>query len=377
MKWLLFFVVAFLTGCARDTARVSGRFTGHTDGTVYLEQVVPGDQRVVDSTSLSGKGDFRFRVRLTDNWPTLYNLRYRQGAIPLMLSAGERVRVESMCDVALNYTVEGSEESERIRELQMLLIHGGLKLDSIRQVVFGSAGEEQRASYGEYMRELNRVRREHLLFIAREPGRLSSLYALYQRLAGEQHLLAADRDIVYYRIVADSTAVVYPGSPYVSALQREVEKADRAMLLAGTLMQKWEAGGDGYPELTLPDIYGNEHKLSDLQGNVIVVDFWHSADPSAALKNGEMKLLYEALHDRGLEVYQVSLDTQKAMWVAAVQDQKLPWVSVGDMLGVKGPAATSYNVARLPANFIIGRDGTVAARDLFGDELAKKVNELL
>lgn len=377
MKWLLFFAVAFFAGCKGGTARVAGRFTGHAGGTVYLEQVVPGDRRMVDSAALGGKGGFRFKVHPPEGRTTLYNLRYGQGAIPLMLSAGERVRVESMCDVALNYTVEGSEESERIRELQMLLIRGGLTLDSMRQAVFESTGVEQRAAYVEYMGELNRIRREHLVFIVREPGRLSSLYALYQRLAGEQHLLAADRDVVYYRMVADSTAANHPDSPYVLALQREVDKTYKAMSLADLLEQKWETGGDSYPDLAMPDIYGTLHKLSDLKGQVVLVDFWHSGDPSAALNNGDMKALYEKMHERGLEIYQVSLDTRKAMWVVAVQDQKLPWVSVGDMLGVKSPAATRYSIMRLPANVLIDRDGTIVARDLFGDELARKVEELL
>ncbi len=90
-----------------------------------------------------------------------------------------------------------------------------------------------------------------------------------------------------------------------------------------------------------------------------------------------LKELYETAHERGLEIYQVSLDTQKALWVAAVQDQKLPWVSVGDMLGTKSPAAVNYNITRLPANFLIGRDGTIAGRNLFGKELAGEVNKLL
>ncbi len=377
MKWLIFFAVAFFAGCVRDTARVTGRFTGYNDGTVYLEQVVPGDRHIADSAELSAKGDFRFRVRLPEGQATLYNLRYGQGAIPLMLSAGENARVESMCDVALNYTVEGSVESERIRELQMLLIHGGLRLDSLRQVVFASQGEEQRAAYVEYVGEMNRVKRAHISFIVREPARLSSLYALYQRLAGEQNLLAADKDVIYYRLVADSTSVSHPGSPYVSALQKEVARTARAISLSEMLTQKWEAGGDNYPDLKLPDIYGESHTLSDLQGQVILVDFWHSADPSAALNNGELKELYTAVHERGLEIYQVSLDTQKVAWITTVQNQKLPWVSVGDMLGVKSPAAVSYNITHLPSNFLIGRDGTIVGRDLFGEELVLKVNELL
>lgn len=376
-----FFMIAAVAvaaaGCVKNTARVAGRFTGHCSGTVYLERVVPGSRAVTDSAALSDRGDFRFRVRLSEGEPTLYNLKYDHGAIPVMLSPGERAKVNSVCDVALNYTVEGSDESERIRELQMLLIRGGLKLDSLRQVILSSEGEGQRAGYVEYVTEMNRVRREHLRFIVSEPGRLSSLYALYQRLAGEQYLYTAGTDILYYRMVADSTEVSHPHSPYVTALRREVDKADGSMAMTQMLMEKLQSGGDGFPDLTLPDIYGENHTLSSLTGKVVLVDFWHSADPSARLNNAELKALYEQAHERGFEIYQVSLDTQRAPWVAAVHDQRLPWISVGDMSGPSGTAAMRYNITRLPANFLIDREGTIVGRDLSGEKLASEVNGLL
>jgi peroxiredoxin len=376
------FVVAavgaiLVAGCAKDTATVVGRFTGHCDETVYIEQIVPGRRETVDSAVLNKKGDFRFRVRLHEGGPTLYNVKYGHGAIPLLLSPGERATVNSLCDVALNYTVEGSDESARIRELQMLLIHGGLKLDSLRRVFFSSEGEGQRDAYVEYVDEMNRVKREHLRFIVSEPGSLSSLYALYQRLAGEQSLLAADKDIIYYRLIADSTEVSHPGSPYVAALRREVDAADKTREMRDVLADRWRAGGDGYPDLALPDMYGVQHILSSLEGKVVLVDFWHSSDPVARLNNAELKALYEQAHGRGFEVYQVSLDTQKAPWVAAIQDQRLPWLSVGDMSGPAGTTARQYNITALPDNFLIDREGTIVGRGLYGEKLAREVEKIL
>lgn len=380
MKRQILFVAAagvMLAGCAREAARVAGRFTGHAGGMVYLDQVVPGDRRTVDSAELSAKGAFRLKATLPEGETTLYNLRYEGAAIPLMLARGERVEVNSLCDVALNYTVGGSPESERMRELQMLLMHGATSLDSLRNTVFATEGDAQRTAYADYVRELNRIKRAHISFIASEPARLSSLWALYQRLAGEQFLFNAKNDVIYYRLVADSTGVHHPRSPYVASLRREVDKAVNALNVSELLVQKLAEGGDGYPDLTLPDIYGTEHALSALAGKVILLDFWHSADPAARLNNAELRTLYDAFHDRGLEIYQVSLDTRKPSWITAVQSQKLPWTSVGDMRGLESPAAVKYNIARLPANFLIDRTGTIVARDVFNDELRAKIEASL
>lgn len=366
-----------LAACGKERAGVRGTLVGHSGGKIYLEQVIPGDQRIVDSAELGRRGQFRFGVKLPAGQATLYNLRHKDQAIPLLLSPGERIVVNSMCDIAINYTISGSEESERIRNLQMLLTHGGLRLDSLRRVILNSSDEVQRKAYVEYVNDMNEVKREHIKFIVSEPGRLSSLYALYQRLAGERHLFTAENDVIYYRLVADSTAAAHPGSPYVAALQREVQGVQKALDMQNALSEKWQSGGDNFPDLTMPDIYGAMHTLSALSGKVVLVDFWHSADPASRLNNAELRKLYEGAHERGFEVYQVSFDTQKAAWVQAVQAQKLPWIEVCDLLGSDGPAAVRYNVSRLPTNFLIDRTGTIVGRDLFGTKLTDAVEKAL
>ena len=54
--------------------------------------------------------------------------------------------------------------------------------------------------------------------------------------------------------------------------------------------------------------------------------------------------VYETYRDKGLEIYAVSLDTDKGVWANAVKNQKLSWVNVCDGLGTASPALTLYNV---------------------------------
>lgn len=369
---------ALLAGaCARDAARVNGKFTGHCGGMVYIERMAAGGQQTVDSAHLGRRGDFSLRVDVPEGEPTLYNLRYDQGVIPLLLTAGEKVTVSSLCDVSANYTVDGSEESARIRELKMLLTHGGLKLDSLGKVIFSSTGDEQMATYKEYVEEMNRVKREHISFIVSQPGKLSSLWALYQRLPGEQFIFTRENDVLYYRMVADSTGLQFASSPYVAALKREIAAVDNQIALNDMLAQKLESGGDNYPDMVLPDMYGTEHRLSDMDGYVIVLDFWHSAHAESRINNGDLRDLYNRYRDRGLRVYQVALDTQKAPWIAAVQDQRLPWTSVCDLRGAAGVAVRNYNVTNVPTNFLIDRSGRIVGRDLYDSRLADEVAKLL
>ena len=78
----------------------------------------------------------------------------------------------------------------------------------------------------------------------------------------------------------------------------------------------------------------------------------------------------------GFEVYQVAIDTSKAIWITAVQEQQLPWVSVSDLRGRGSAALGLYNVQKLPTNFLIDRNGTIVARDIYGEKLERELDEL-
>ena len=78
----------------------------------------------------------------------------------------------------------------------------------------------------------------------------------------------------------------------------------------------------------------------------------------------------------GFEVYQVAIDTSKPLWINAVQEQQLPWISVSDLRGRGSAALGLYNVQKLPTNFLIDKEGVIVARDIRGEELEKKLDEL-
>ena len=79
----------------------------------------------------------------------------------------------------------------------------------------------------------------------------------------------------------------------------------------------------------------------------------------------------------GFEVYQVAIDTSEAAVDAdAVQEQQLPWISASDLRGRGSSALGLYNVPKLPANFLIDKEGSIVARDIYGKSLEEKLDEL-
>ena len=94
--------------------------------------------------------------------------------------------------------------------------------------------------------------------------------------------------------------------------------------------------------------------------------------------NAELKDIYGKFAGAEIpfEVYQVAIDTSKALWITAVQEQQLPWVSVSDLRGSASNALALYNVQKLPANFLIDKEGNIVAKNIYGKSLEDKLAEL-
>ncbi|MBQ2194293.1 MAG: TlpA family protein disulfide reductase, partial [Bacteroidales bacterium] len=155
----------------------------------------------------------------------------------------------------------------------------------------------------------------------------------------------------------------------------EIDNRARNLELANRFS---EASLISFPELALPDVEGNIRILSELEGGVIILSFWSVGQEEHKMFNVELAELYRKYHDRGLEVYQVSLDIDKPSWAATVKNQAMPWISVNDGLGLDSPAVIAYNIDHVPSMFVIDREGGIAATDLFDqDALDQLIRKLL
>lgn len=378
-KILILLCSAFIFSCSSGhKATIDGKFIGKEDQSVYLEHLSTTGRTVVDSTTTNSKGEFKFTVKMSDKNPSFYNVKYDVGYIPLIVSANDKISISSLCDLSKNYTVSGSKSSLLVKEFNTLMDECRVELDSLSNAYSNdtSLDEQQKAALiSEYSSRYYQFKRDHIKFIVTNAGDMSAIYALYQRLPGDNTLFNGQGDVIYYTMVADSIEVNYPGSPHLVALRSEIAESEASLELAKRLVDT-EHSITNYPNLNLPDMYGNNRSLSEIaDGKVTLIDFWITADNRSKILNAELKELYEDYKDRGFEVYQVSLDTQKATWITAVQTQRLPWISVCDFKGVSSTAVSMYNLQVVPSNILIGRDGDIIGQNLYGDALKAALSQ--
>ncbi len=157
----------------------------------------------------------------------------------------------------------------------------------------------------------------------------------------------------------------YPDNAFVIQHHQQVE------------VERKTAVGSLAPEIALTDPDGKIRKLSSLKGKVVLIDFWASWCGPCRKENPNVVNIYGKYHDKGFEVYSVSLDKDRASWLAAITKDNLSWPNhVSDLKYWKSEGAATYGVTSIPATFLIDKKGKIVAKKLRGEELENKVKEL-
>ena len=137
--------------------------------------------------------------------------------------------------------------------------------------------------------------------------------------------------------------------------------------------------GQAYMEIQLPDAEGKTVALSSLvgQGRYVLLDFWASWCGPCREEFPYLVEAYKKYRGKGFGIYGVSLDQDREEWLKAMDRYGLDWTNVMAADASQSTAAQDYGINSIPANFLIAPDGKIVARDLRGEDVAKKLEELL
>ncbi|WP_324719937.1 redoxin domain-containing protein [Salinimicrobium sp. HB62] len=135
--------------------------------------------------------------------------------------------------------------------------------------------------------------------------------------------------------------------------------------------------GDQFADFEMTNAEGDTVKLSEIKDEYTLVYFWATNCYPSRMENPVLLESYETYNDRGYEIVGVSIDSDPNLFSETIDEFGLGWNNVMSAEGKNNDAALIYGISGTPDNFLIDKEGTIIARNLRGDKLLKKLEELM
>ena len=359
---------ALLTTCGnRDTARINLTVKGAPDSTeVVVSRLAMNEIQVLD-TVYTSNGKVTCGVPVYAGSPEFIYLSYGNGEnVSLLLQNREKVSVTADWAAPGKVEIRGSEESVLMQEVDSVIKAFNAEFDRLASELAEAEERGGQAEVTRLKRELGslyvKCKQNAIKYVYSHPKSMSVIPMLYLKTSGGLPVFSQTTDAILMERVYDSLKTVYPASPYLVSLADEVSLRLNAMEIQNKMAA---AEAVDFPEIVLNDVNGQQQSLTALKGKVIILMFWDASNVEQRVYNTDLKILYERYHSRGLEVYQVGLNSDKTAWAMQVKEQGLPWISVCDPAAGASVGAMLYNITQLPSMYVISRDGSIQSRDVF------------
>lgn len=328
---------------------VSGNITGGDGKLLTLERSFSGQWDIVDSVRLDDKGAFKFESAPA-GYPDIYRVSIDGQSAYFPVDSIDDIELSADAStLGSAYSLSGSTSAEM--------------LEGINKLINDKVAAKGRAAVTDSL-----LKRELSGMIMGDMSSIVSYYIINKEIGGRRLFDPADKgDLRIIGAVTNAFSTMRPNDPRTRIMEAQYKAWRRAHNATTTTI---EASEIGYPEIVLKDAANNERALSSLvgHGKPVIVNFTaYGAENSPAI-NVVLANVYNA---GGVEIYQVSVDSDEYLWREAARN--LPWTAVFQSPRDGNSALRSYNVQTLPMTYIIDRNGMLSERVDDITQLAAKV----
>ena len=358
---LIFFGIRNVNG--QVNFEITGNIFNAQSDSVALCQNVSGNYVDLFKVALNKKGDFSIKGTVPSQ--DYYVFRISGSNVHLILRNNSKIQIYGDGKDIFNFcNIVGSDESDQMNQFVKILTLWNMKRDSAIYQIQQNPSKQEEIS--------NAITTEYYTF----QSNIQSFVAKNQNSAALIPVLSAidtKSDFASYESVVKQLLIGFPESPTVQLVfnnytqivaQREAEN----FLAPGKMAPDFE-------ELMLDRT--TKMKLSELQGKVVLLDFWASWCGPCRKENPNVVSLYNKYKDDGFTIMSVSLDKDLSLWKAAIEKDGLIWPNhVSDLQQWSSKVGQLYQVKGIPFTVLIDKEGKIIKTNLRGETLESELKSI-
>ncbi|HTL83516.1 MAG TPA: TlpA disulfide reductase family protein, partial [Bacteroidia bacterium] len=360
MKKFIFIPILFslfLFSCEKPKTgnlHIEGKFSNCSGDTLYLVDISHREMTVIDSCVADENGSFNFIT--TIQYEGFFNIdvgKNSQQFATIIAGPGDSVTLSGDAkNLGYTWQAKGSHETERFMVLntyitslekarhplqatsdsllqdfqfQVSVLKDSTQLPVLDKKYGDLVTEIQNKIDDIEMKGAERIK----TFIDEDSSSFANIPAL--------QLLDPYENFPYYLKTIDNLEKKYKDAPNVKLLRDYVESI------------RPHCKGQVAADIALNDPNGKAYKLSSLKGKIVLLDFWASWCGPCKEELPNVVKNYKLYHDKGFEVFSVSLDDNKKEWQDAIAKFGLVWpYHVSDLMRWQSSVVPLYELKGIP-----------------------------
>ncbi|WP_107039996.1 TlpA family protein disulfide reductase [Brumimicrobium mesophilum] len=342
---------------------LKGQIFNTDSDTLRLYQNLNGENIVVASIDIDEKGFFEKKIPLQHKDYYILSLENNQG-INIIVEGADTIKVYGDGSDVVNFiNVVGSQSSTSLMDFMKISARYQADLDSTNNYLKANMDKRE-----EVQKDFQPI---YQAFISQRQQFMRA-NANSAALIGVIPTINPEQEFELYENIVSQLEVGFSESPTIQRIAKEFE-VKKAQRIANMPL----APGSEVKEISLPNPEGKIVNLSDYKGKVVLIDFWAAWCGPCRRENPNVVKLYNQYNKQGFEVFSVSLDKDKAKWLAAIEQDGLIWdAHVSDLKGWQSVASQAYNVSSIPFTVLIDKEGKVIGTNLRGTGLESALEQI-
>jgi thiol-disulfide isomerase/thioredoxin len=334
-----------------QTTMVLGNITGLKANDLVVHYY-RGDKNVADTIKVKA-GRFKWITQMAE--PQKVTIMFPNRFVEFFAESGT-IHLKGTVDSLQNLKVTGSKVQDESDAYDRSLKDLSSQEMPLYQK-YGKVSKEEQVALEQKLEVLRGQKRE----------RANQYIASHPKSAFSVSLVADRAAMGSYQNVADAFSKLDP----VAQKSEEGKRISERLVVL-----KRSAIGEPMLNFTQNDAEGKPVKFADFKGKYVLVDFWASWCGPCRAENPNVLKAYNLYKDKNFTVLGVSLDDKGENWKKAIKDDAMPWTQVSDLKGWNNEVSTYYGIRGIPSTLLIDPNGKIIAKDLRGEILNKKLEEL-